>query len=72
MNLKTNEIQAVEGVAEATARSGLTRNQKVGIIIAASVLSAGVAYGVYRLVKFLQARHSANANETPAETPVQE
>ena len=67
--LENNEVQAVENVAEAAVTSGLTRNQKVAFGIAATVLTAGVAYGIYRLVKFVKARKAAKASEesTPEE-----
>lgn len=67
--LKNNEVQVVEEVAEATAESGLTRNQKVAIGVGATVLTAGLAYGIYRLVKFIKARKAAKASDesTPEE-----
>lgn len=61
--LKNNEVQVVEEVAEATAESGLTRNQKVAIGIGATVLTAGVAYGIFRLVKFIKARKAAKSSD---------
>ena len=61
--LDNNEVQVVEEVAEATAKSGLTRNQKVAIGIGATVLTAGVAYGIFRLVKFIKARKAAKASD---------
>lgn len=68
-----NEIKVMEEVAETTATSGLTRNQKVGIVVAASVLTAGVAYGVFRLVKFLKARKANKEHDSSfQENPVQE
>lgn len=67
--LENNEVQAVENVAEAAVASGLTRNQKVAFCVAATVLTGGVAYGIYRLVKFAKARKAAKACEvsTPEE-----
>lgn len=67
--LENNEVQVVEEVAEAAVTSGLTRNQKVAFGITATVLTAGVAYGIYRLVKFVKARKAAKASEesTPEE-----
>ena len=59
--LENNEVQAVENVAEAAVASGLTRNQKVAFGIAATVLTCGVAYGIYRLVKFAKARKAEKA-----------
>ena len=64
------EIQVMEEAVEATARTGLTRNQKIGIVAAAAVLTAGIGYGVYRLVKFWKTRKAAKAAVT--ETEVQE
>lgn len=71
---KTNEIEVVENVAETAAQSGLTRNQKVGIIVGATVLTGGLAYLGYRLFKHLKARRAANANANPepVSEPVQE
>ena len=68
--LENNEVQAVENVAEAAVTSGLTRNQKVAFGIAATVLTGGIAYGIYRLVKFVKARKAAKASEesTPEES----
>lgn len=68
--LENNEVQVVEEVAEAAATSGLTRNQKVAFGIAATVLTGGIAYGIYRLVKFVKARKAAKASEesTPEES----
>lgn len=67
--LENNEVQVVEEVAEAAVASGLTRNQKVAFGIAATVLTGGIAYGIYRLVKFVKARKAAKASEesTPEE-----
>lgn len=67
--LENNEVQVVEEVAEAAVTSGLTRNQKVAFGIAATVLTGGIAYGIYRLVKFVKARKAAKASEesTPEE-----
>ena len=67
--LENNEVQAVENVAEAAVASGLTRNQKVAFGIAATILTGGVAYGIYRLVKSVKARKAAKACEvsTPEE-----
>lgn len=61
--LENNEVQVVDQVAEATIESGLTRNQKVAIGIGATVLTAGVAYGIFRLVKFVKARKAAKASD---------
>lgn len=61
--LENNEVQVVEEVAEAAVASGLTRNQKVAFGVAATVLTGGVAYGIYRLVKFVKARKAAKACE---------
>lgn len=68
--LENNEVQAVENVAEAAVTSGLTRNQKVAFGVAATVLTCGIAYGIYRLVKFVKARKAAKASEesTPEES----
>lgn len=68
--LKNNEVQVVEEVAKATVESGLTRKQKVAIGIGATVLTAGVAYGIYRLVGFVKARKAAKASDesTPEES----
>lgn len=67
--LENNEVQVVEEVAEAAVTSGLTRNQKVAFGIAATVLTGGIAYGIYRLVKFVKARKADKASEesTPEE-----
>ena len=67
--LANNEVQAVANVAEAAVTSGLTRNQKVAFGVAATVLTCGIAYGIYRLVKFVKAKKAAKACEgsTPEE-----
>lgn len=67
--LKNDEVQVVENGAEAVVASGLTKNQKVAFGVAATVLTAGVAYGIYRLVKFVKTRKAAKACEvsTPEE-----
>lgn len=67
--LENNEVQVVEEVAEAAVASGLTRNQKVAFVVAATVLTGGVAYGIYRLVKFVKTRKAAKVSEesTPEE-----
>ena len=67
--LGNNEVQVVENGAEAVAAAGLTRNQKVAFGVVATVLTAGVAYGIYRLVKSVKARKAAKACEvsTPEE-----
>ena len=67
--LENNEVQVMENAAEAAVASGLTKNQKVAFGIAATVLTAGVAYGIYRLVKFVKTRKAAKACEvsTPEE-----
>lgn len=67
-----NEIEVMENVAEKAAQTGLTRNQKVGIIVGATVLTGGVAYGVYRLVKFLKARKAAASSEASKPEEVHE
>lgn len=61
--LKNNEVQVVEEVVETTTESGLTRNQKVAIGIGATVLTAGVAYGIFRLVKFIKARKAVKSSD---------
>ena len=61
--LENNEVQVMENAAEAAVASGLTRNQKVAFGIAATVLTCGVAYGIYRLVKFVKAKKAAKACE---------
>lgn len=61
--LENNEVQVVEEVAESAAASGLTRNQKVAFGVAAAVLTGGVAYGIYRLVKFVKTRKAAKVSE---------
>lgn len=67
--LEKNEVQVVENGAEAVVAAGLTKNQKVAFVVTATVLTAGVAYGIYRLVKFVKARKAAKACEvsTPEE-----
>lgn len=61
--MENNEVQVLEGAAEVATHSGLTRNQKVGIVAGATVLTAGAAYGIYRLVKFIKARKAAKLGE---------
>lgn len=61
--MENNEVQVVGEATELATRSGLTRNQKVGIIAGATVLTAGAAYGIYRLVKFIKARKVAKLGE---------
>ena len=67
--LENNEVQAVENVAESAVTSGLTRNQKVAFGVAATVLTCGIAYGIYRLAKFVKAKKAAKSCEvsTPEE-----
>lgn len=67
--LKNNEVQVVENGAEAAVASGLTKNQKVAFGVTVTVLTAGVAYAIYRLVKFAKTRKAAKACEvsTPEE-----
>lgn len=62
-----NEVQVMEDVAEASVHTGLTNGQKVGIIVGASVLTAGLGYGIYRLVKFIKAKRTAKANSETSE-----
>lgn len=62
-----NEIQVMETANEAVVRSGLSRNQKIAIIAGATVATVGVAYGVYRLVKFLKAKRAAKRAEQTEE-----
>lgn len=61
--LENNEVQVVENGAEAVVAAGLTKNQKVAFVVTATVLTAGVAYGIYRLVKFVKTRKAAKASE---------
>lgn len=61
--LGNNEVQVVENGAEAVVAAGLTRNQKVAFGVAAAVLTGGVAYGIYRLVKFVKTRKAAKVSE---------
>ena len=68
--LKNNEVQVVEEVAEATAKSGLTSTQKkvVGIVVL-SVLTAGLValgYGIYKGVNSRKAAKASNES-TPEE-----
>lgn len=66
------EKKNVEVVEEATevlaeeAATGLTTNQKVGLAIAGVALTAGIAYGVYRLVRFIRAKRAAKKAQLPA------
>lgn len=62
-----NEIQVVETANEAVVRSGLSRNQKLAIIAGATVVTAGIAYGTYRLIKFLRAKRAAKKAEQAEE-----
>ena len=64
------ELQTIEAANEVATVSGLTRNQKVGIVVGSVVLTAGIGYGVYRLVKFLKAKKAAKSAE--AETSSEE
>lgn len=61
----SKELQVAEAVTETAVTTGLTRNQKVGIIVGASVLTAGAAYGIYRLVKFIRAKKAAKGESAP-------
>lgn len=65
--MNENEIKVVEEVAEGAAQHGLTNGQKVGVIAAATVLTGGLAYGVYRLVKHVKAKKAAKAQTETAE-----
>ena len=57
-----NEVQATETVVEeAVAAAGLSRNAKIGIAVGAALLTGGLSYGVYRLVKFVRSRKAAKA-----------
>lgn len=69
--MENNEVQVAEEATELATRSGLTRNQKIGIILGATVLTAGIAYGVYRLVKFVKVKKAAKVGEA-SETEVHE
>lgn len=57
-----NEIKVMENVAETAARTGLTRNQKVGIIVGATIVTGGLAYLGYRLYKGIKARKAAKVS----------
>jgi len=60
-----NEVEVMENVAETAAHTGLTRNQKVGIIVVgATVLTGGLAYLGYRLFKGIKARKAAKPKAT--------
>lgn len=59
-----NEIEVMENVAETAAHTGLTRNQKVGIIVGATVVTGGLAYLGYRLYKGIKARKAAKPKAT--------
>lgn len=63
-----NEIEVMENAA----RTGLTRNQKVGIIVGATVLTGGLAYLGYRLYKGIKARKAAKASKVPETEEVHE
>lgn len=69
-----NEIEVMENVAETAAHTGLTRNQKVGIIVGATVLTGGLAYLGYRLFKGVKARKAAKpkANKRSKQEEVHE
>ena len=64
--LENNEVQVMENGAEAVVAAGLTKNQKVAFVVTASVLTAGVAYGIYRLVKFVKTKKAAKVSEESA------
>ena len=64
----TNEVQVMEDVAVEAAKTGLTNGQKVGLIVAATVLSGGVAYGVIRLVKHFKNRKANQSANNPTES----
>ena len=67
-----NEIEVMENVAETAARTGLTRNQKVSVIVGATVLTGGLAYLGYRLYKGIKARKAAKASEHSEQEEVHE
>lgn len=54
-----NEVQ----VLETSTTAGMSNGAKVGLVIAASVLTAGVAYGVIRLIRSRKAKKAAVTTE---------
>lgn len=69
-----NEVQTTEAVVEeAVAAAGLSRNAKIGLAVGAALLTGGLSYGVYRLVKFVKSRKAAKAaSPEQPETVVEE
>ena len=57
--MENNEVQALEETAKVATNSGLTGGQKTAIVITASVLTAGIVFGVVSLVKHVKAKKAA-------------
>lgn len=56
-----------ENLAVEVSKSGLTNGQKAGIIVGATLVTFGAVYGVYRLVKFIKAKRTAEAKNSQTE-----
>lgn len=56
-----------ENLAVEVSKSALTNGQKAGIIVGATLVTLGAAYGVYRLVKFIKAKRTVKANDYQTE-----
>ena len=59
--MNQNEVQAMEGVAEATVRSGLTGNKK-WLVFALAILATGAAAG-YAIYRGVTSRKAKKASE---------
>lgn len=67
--MENKNVQVVEEATEVLAEeaaTGLTTNQKVGLVVLGTALTAGAAYGIYRLVRFIKARRAAKKAKLPA------
>lgn len=69
--MNKNEIKVAGEVAEVAARNGLTKGQKVGVIVGATLITGALVYGVYTVVvehgKHVKAKKAVKAVTEPTE-----
>ena len=64
-----NDVQILEETAASTARFNLTSGQRVGVIVVASILTAGIAAGiVVGVKKFREYRAAKKASQESSES----
>ena len=61
--MNQNEVQAMEGVAEATVRSGLTGNKKWLVFALAILATGGFAAAGYAIYRGVTSRKAKKASE---------